>query len=219
MLQFRRLVTFLKIALQAIAILFVVSLIWGRVLPIPSTLIIGHLFTGNLTSWRWVSIESISPALSKAVIASEDHRFCTHWGVDFIELQSVLSDRGGPSRGASTISMQVAKNLYLWPGRSYIRKALELPLALLIDLLWGKKRMMEIYLNIAEWGRGIFGAEAAAQFYFKKPASELTNEEAARLAASLPNPIRRNPARIGGSAARVAEKSAGITSETACLSW
>ena len=219
MLQFRRLVTFLKIALQAIAILFVVSLIWGRVLPIPSTLIIGHLFTGNLPSWRWVSIESISPALSKAVIASEDQRFCTHWGVDFIELQSVLSDRGGPSRGASTISMQVAKNIYLWPGRSYLRKALELPLALLLDLLWGKKRMIEIYLNIAEWGRGIFGAEAAAQFYFKKHASELTSDEAARLAASLPNPIRRNPARDSGLAARLAEKAAALTSETACLSW
>ena len=216
---FRRFVFFFKAALKAILILFVISLIWGRVLPLPSTLIIGDLITGSIPSWRWVSLQSISPTLSKAFIASEDQRFCTHWGIDFIELQSVLSDRGGPSRGASTISMQVAKNLYLWPGRSYIRKALELPLALLLDLLWGKKRMMEIYLNIAEWGRGIYGAEAAAQFYFKKPASALTNDEAARLAASLPNPIRRNPTRIGSSAARVAEKSAGLTSETACLSW
>jgi monofunctional biosynthetic peptidoglycan transglycosylase len=208
-----------KIALKAIMILFVVSLIWGRIFPLPSTLIIGQLVTGSIPSWRWVSINAISPALPKAVIASEDQRFCSHWGVDFIELQAVLGNQGVPSRGASTLSMQVAKNIYLWPGRSYLRKALELPLALLIDLLWGKRRIMEIYLNIAEWGRGIYGAEAAAQFYFKKSAAELTADEAARLTASLPNPIRRNPARSSGNAARVAEKVSGITSENACLKW
>ena len=215
----RRITSVFKIAVKAILALFVVSLIWGRFFPLPSTLIIGHIMTGNIPSWRWVSFDTLSPSLIKAVIASEDQRFCTHWGVDFVELNAVLSDRSGPSRGASTLSMQVAKNIYLWPGRSYLRKALELPLALLLDLLWGKKRMMEIYLNIAEWGRGIFGAEAAAQFYFKKHASELTSDEAARLAASLPNPIRRNPARDSGLAARLAEKAAALTSETACLSW
>jgi monofunctional biosynthetic peptidoglycan transglycosylase len=216
---FRHLFRFFKIALQALMALFVISLIWGRIFPLPSTLIIGQLVTGTVPSWRWVSIGSISPALAKAVIAAEDQRFCSHWGVDFVELKSVLADRGGPSRGASTLSMQVAKNLYLWPGRSYIRKALELPLALLIDLFWGKNRIMEFYLNIAEWGRGIFGAEAAAQFYFKKSAADLTADEAARLTASLPNPIRRNPARSSGTAARVAEKALGITTETACLKW
>ena len=185
MSSFRRILSMIKIALKTILIVFVISLIWGRLLPLPSTLIIGHLMTGSIPSWRWVSLDSISPRLTTAIIASEDQRFCAHWGVDLIELQSVLSDRGGPSRGASTLTMQVVKNIYLWPGRSYIRKALELPLALLLDLLWGKKRVMEIYLNIAEWGRGLFGAEAAAQFYFKKSASELTAEEAARLAASL----------------------------------
>lgn len=209
----------IKVALKALGILFVISLLWGRILPLPSTLIIGDLVTGSIPSWRWVSIDAISPALTKAIIASEDQRFCSHWGVDFIELQAVLADRSGPSRGASTLSMQVAKNLYLWPGRSYLRKALEIPLALLIDLLWGKRRIMEIYLNIAEWGRGIYGAEAAARFYFRKSAAELTPDEAARLTASLPNPIRRNPARSSGSAARVAEKASGITSENACLKW
>lgn len=213
----RSLAKLLKGALQALLVLFVVSLIWGRIFPLPSTLIIGQLVTGSLPSWRWVSFDAISPSLSKAVLASEDQRFCSHWGVDFVELQSVLSNGSGPSRGASTLSMQVAKNLYLWPGRSYIRKALELPLALLIDLLWGKKRIMEVYLNIAEWGRGIFGAEAAAQFYFKKSAAYLTAEEAARLTASLPNPIRRNPARSSGNAIRVAERASGITTEADCL--
>jgi len=99
----------IKVALKALGILFVISLLWGRILPLPSTLIIGDLVTGSIPSWRWVSIDAISPALTKAIIASEDQRFCSHWGVDFIELQAVLADRSGPSRGASTLSMQVAK--------------------------------------------------------------------------------------------------------------
>ena len=105
------------------------------------------------------------------------------------------SDDDGPSRGASTIPMQVAKNLFLWPSRSYIRKGLEIPLALFLDVVWSKRRMMEIYLNIAEWGEGVFGAEAAARTRFGKPARDLTRREAALLATSLPNPRLRNPTR------------------------
>ncbi|MDX3809829.1 MAG: transglycosylase domain-containing protein, partial [Bosea sp. (in: a-proteobacteria)] len=118
-----------------------------------------------------------------------------HRGVDWVELNAVLEDEDGPSRGASTLTMQTAKNVFLWPGRSYIRKGLEIPLAMTIDLAWGKQRVIEVYLNVAEWGHGVFGAEAAAQRYFRKPASRLTAAEAARLAGALPNPILRNPAK------------------------
>lgn len=141
----------------------------------------------------WVPLENISPRLIEAVIASEDGRFCTHHGVDFAQLEKVLEDSGaGFSRGASTISMQLVKNLYLWPQRSYVRKALEIPLALAQDAIHSKRRVLELYLNIAEWGPGVYGAEAAAQYHFGKPASELTASEAARLAVSLPNPVQRD---------------------------
>jgi monofunctional glycosyltransferase len=144
-----------------------------------------------------VRLNEVAPALPLAVMASEDGRFCLHGGVDWAALREVVenADDEGPSRGASTVSMQTAKNLFLWPGRSYIRKGLELPIALWLDLVWSKRRMMENYLNIAEWGEGIFGAEAAARRYFGKPARELSRREAALLATALPNPILRNPAR------------------------
>jgi monofunctional biosynthetic peptidoglycan transglycosylase len=144
-------------------------------------------------------LAEIAPALSEAVIASEDARYCAHRGVDWDAMRAVLSDsdEDGPSRGASTIAMQTAKNLFLWPSRSYVRKALEIPMALYLDALWGKRRVMEVYLNVAEWGDGLFGAEAAAQLYFGKKARDLTRREAALLATSLPNPFLRNPARPG----------------------
>jgi monofunctional biosynthetic peptidoglycan transglycosylase len=130
-------------------------------------------------------------------MTSEDSRFCEHRGVDWDALWDVVeaADEDGPARGASTLPMQTAKNLFLWPSRSYIRKGLELPIALYIDLIWSKPRMMENYLNIAEWGEGIFGAEAAARHYFRKSAKNLTRREAALLATALPNPLVRNPAR------------------------
>jgi monofunctional biosynthetic peptidoglycan transglycosylase len=143
------------------------------------------------------SLDEISPHLPLAVLSSEDSRFCQHSGVDWDALRDVVeaADEDGPARGASTIAMQTAKNLFLWPGRSYLRKGLELPVALYIDLIWPKRRMMENYLNVAEWGEGIFGAEAAARRYFGKSARNLTRREAALLATALPNPFRRNPAR------------------------
>ena len=126
------------------------------------------------------------------MIASEDQRFCLHNGVDWGALRDVVDDEEGPSRGASTITMQTVKNVFLWPGRSYIRKGLEIPLAVMADAVWGKRRTMEIYLNVAEWGEGIFGAEAAARHWFRKSARDLTRNEAALLAATLPNPILRS---------------------------
>jgi len=143
----------------------------------------------------WISLEDISPNLVLAVIASEDNNFESHYGVDFkaIEKAQKLNSKGKKIRGASTITQQTAKNAFLWPARTYVRKGLELYFTGLIELFWGKKRIMEVYLNIIEMGDGIYGAEAAAQKYFKKPAKNLTRAEAAAIAAVLPNPRRWRP--------------------------
>ncbi len=177
-----------------LAVALVLGLVLYRFVPVPSTLMLGRWLTFRPVEREWVPLEQISPALVRAVVAAEDQRFCSHGGVDWIELNSVLDDEDGPSRGASTLTMQTAKNVFLWPGRSYVRKGLEIPLALAIDLAWPKQRIIEVYLNVAEWGDGLFGAEAAAQRYFRKPAAKLSAAEAARLAGALPNPILRNPA-------------------------
>ena len=166
------------------------------VVPPPSTLMLGRWLTGQAVQRNYVPLAQMSPQLVRAVIASEDQRFCVHHGIDLGELRAVLSD-GNPSRGASTLTMQVAKNVFLWPGRSYLRKALELPIAVWIDLVWSKRRIIEVYLNIAEWGEGLYGAEAAAQANFGKRAQQLDKVEAARLARALPNPLLRNPAQPG----------------------
>ena len=166
------------------------------VAPPPSTLMLGRWIRGEPVVRAYVPLADIAPSLRLSVIASEDGLFCRHHGVDWGALREVIedADEDGPSRGASTIAMQTAKNLFLWPSRSAIRKAIEIPLALLIDFVWTKRRVLEVYLNIAEWGDGLFGAEAAAQRYFQKSAKRLTPQEAALLAAALPNPRRRDPA-------------------------
>jgi monofunctional glycosyltransferase len=160
-----------------------------------STLMLARWATLQPVERVAMPLDGIAASLSMAVIVSEDAQFCTHSGVDWDALREVLDNEDEPSRGASTIAMQTAKNLFLWPDRSYVRKALELPIALYIDLIWGKRRIMEVYLNIAEWGDGVFGAEAAARRHFGKTARQLTRGEAALLAAALPNPRLRNPAR------------------------
>jgi len=176
-------------------LLLAAAILLYRIVPVPSTLMLARWLTLRPVEREWVPLEQISPNLIRAVIASEDQRFCSHRGVDWIELNAVLDDEDGPSRGASTLTMQTAKNVFLWPGRSYIRKGLEIPLALAIDFAWGKQRVIEVYLNVAEWGHGLFGAEAAAQRYFGKSAARLSAAEAARLAAALPNPLLRDPGR------------------------
>ncbi len=163
------------------------------IVPPISTLMLWSAITFQGMDRDWVAFDDISPNVVNAVTMSEDGQFCAHNGVDWNQLESVLSREGGPSRGASTIPMQTVKNLYLWPSRSYLRKGLEIPLALYADFIWSKRRLMEIYLNIAQWGPGLFGVEAAAQHYFKKPAKALSAREGALLAAALPNPILRNP--------------------------
>src|ERR1041384_7762805 len=158
-----------------------------------SALMLWRRATGARVERVWVPLTAIAPILPRTVMAAEDARFCVHHGIDFGELRAALEDADDlpEMRGGSTIAQQTAKNLFLWPGRSVIRKALEFPLALWLDLVLGKRRLMEIYLNIAEWGpTGAFGAEAGARHAFGKSARDLNAREAALLAAILPNPHR-----------------------------
>ncbi|CAN5323291.1 monofunctional biosynthetic peptidoglycan transglycosylase [soil metagenome] len=186
----------------------VMTLVYAVVPPPISNVMITRFLAGNGLDHDWVSFSEISPNLARAVVSSEDARFCEHNGVDWIEFQGVIDDAfdndEGPLRGASTISMQTAKNLFLWDGRSLIRKGLELPLAYWMDFVWTKRRMIEVYLNIAEWAPGVYGAEAAARYHFKKPAAKLSPREAALLAAVLPNPIKRNAGKPSKAVSRIA---------------
>lgn len=176
-----------------------------RFVPAPPTiLMIGQALEGQGIDYRWRSLDRISPYLVTAVIAAEDARFCTHTGFDFEAIQKAMkaNERAGANgsagmRGGSTITQQTAKNVFLWPARSYVRKGLEAGYSVLIEYGWGKKRIMEMYLNVAEFAPGVYGAEAAARHWFDKSARDLTRAEAARLAAVLPSPRRYNAASPG----------------------
>jgi len=148
----------------------------------------------------WVSIKNISPNMVQAAVAAEDSRFAEHFGFDFEAIRKAMryNQRNRKTRGASTITQQTAKNVFLWPSRSYIRKGLEVYFTFLIEILWTKERTMEMYLNIVELGDGVYGVEAAAQKYYHKPAAKLTRAEAAMLAAILPRPLKRYPNRPTG---------------------
>ncbi|MDD2157425.1 monofunctional biosynthetic peptidoglycan transglycosylase [Glaesserella parasuis] len=153
-----------------------------------------HLIQGDLykIQYQWVSLDRISWQMQMSVIAGEDQKFPIHFGIDFDAIEAAIkrnSKSQKKPRGASTISQQTVKNLYLWHGTSWLRKGIEVPLTFLVELLWDKQRVLEVYLNIAEFGDGIFGVEAAAKHYFKKSASQLSLQEASLLAASLPNPM------------------------------
>lgn len=183
-----------------------------------STLMLRDLVLLRGYDRQWVSFDQISPNLVQSVMMSEDGQFCMHAGVDWVQMRGVVNDalEGESTRGASTIPMQTAKNLFLWNGRSFLRKAMELPLALVADFVWTKRRMMELYLNVAEWGPGIYGAEAAAQHHFGVSAAKLTRRQAALLAVSLPNPIERNAGKPGRGLRRLAsliERRAGRSGE------
>jgi monofunctional biosynthetic peptidoglycan transglycosylase len=160
-----------------------------------STLMAWRWLRGAPVSRQWIDFKAISPALPRSVVGSEDAKYCRHHGIDWGAVRDVIDDaeEGEATRGGSTITQQVAKNLFLWPGRSVVRKALEFPLALWIDLVLGKQRVLEIYLNIAEWGpNGQFGAEAGAAYAFGHSAASLSPREAALMAAILPNPVSRS---------------------------
>jgi monofunctional biosynthetic peptidoglycan transglycosylase len=172
-----------------------------RIVPPPITLLmIERLFQGHGLDHRWVPLRRISPALVRSVIASEDARFCAHHGFDMHAIDAALRhNQVAPAkiRGGSTISQQTAKNVFLWPQRSWVRKGAEAGFTVLIEALWGKRRIMEVYLNTVEMGPGIYGAEAASERYFKIPASRLDPAQAGRLAAILPDPLKWKAAQPG----------------------
>ncbi len=199
-----------RIVLAVLAVLLLpYVLIFIYLLPFihpVSTLMLRDLVLLRGYDRQWVSIDDVAPVLVQSVMMSEDGQYCFHGGVDWDEMRMLVEDalKGQETRGGSTIPMQTAKNLFLWNSRSFIRKGLELPLAVGSDFVWSKRRLMEIYLNIAEWGPGIYGIEAAAQYHFKVPASKLTRRQASLLAVSLPNPIDRNAGKPGRGLRRLA---------------
>jgi monofunctional biosynthetic peptidoglycan transglycosylase len=186
-----------RVVVAAIVLLlapYVITLLYAFVPPV-STPMLWRWATFQRVERTYVPIERISPSLILSVIIAEDGRFCGHYGIDLTEIQNALEDGENLSdvRGASTITQQLAKNLFLWQGHSFVRKALELPLAVWIDLVLTKKRILELYLNVAEWGpNGVFGAEAGARRAFGKSAQSLSRYQAAIMAAALPNPGARN---------------------------
>ncbi|MEW6390579.1 MAG: monofunctional biosynthetic peptidoglycan transglycosylase [Pseudomonadota bacterium] len=171
----------------------VVAVILFRFVPPPITpLMVIRAVEGKGLDHRWRPIDEVAPALPRALIAAEDARFCEHHGFDFDALQKAYANNeaGKKIRGGSTISQQTAKNVFLWPGRSYVRKGLEAWFTVLIEVGWGKKRIMEVYLNSIEFGPGIYGAESASRRYFGVGADKLTQAQASRLAAILPSPLK-----------------------------
>jgi len=170
-----------------------------RLLPPPATpLMLLRLAEGNGLDKEWRPLAQISPNLVRAVMAGEDAKFCRHHGFDWEAIDAAwqrYKSGKGKLRGASTISMQTAKNVFLWPGRDWVRKAFEAYFTGLVELAWGKRRIIEIYLNVVEWAPGVYGAEAASRFYFHKPAAALSEDEAARLAAILPDPLHWSASR------------------------
>lgn len=195
-LIFRKILTFMK----WFFIISIVSVILFRFIPIPITPTMLYLLGEQafdserkvVLKKDWESLSNISPNMKLAVIAAEDQLFYEHYGFDFVAIKKAIrnNEKGRRLKGGSTISQQTAKNAFLLPHRSYIRKGLEAYFTMLIELLWSKDRIVEVYLNVIEFGNGIYGVEAAAQHFFKKPASKLSKDEAALLAAVLPNPIR-----------------------------
>lgn len=185
---------------------FVISIVWVVVLKFVPVWVTPFMITRKIDAFRededteihkdWESYDNISKEVALAVVASEDQNFPNHWGFDFDEIYDAMTEKRKRARGASTISQQVAKNVFLWHGRSYIRKGLEVYFTVLIELIWDKQRILEVYLNVAEMGKMTFGVEAASQRFYKKSATNLTRYEAARIAAVLPNPVRfsiKNP--------------------------
>jgi monofunctional biosynthetic peptidoglycan transglycosylase len=176
------------------------GLLLFRFVPIPVTpLMVWRLAEGHGLHKQWVRLDALPAHVPRAVVASEDARFCSHGGIDFEQLGDAVSTwrEGGRLRGASTLSMQTTKNVFLWHGRSYVRKALEFPLTPILELAWGKARILEIYINVAELGPGVYGFEAGAQHHFGKSAAQLTAREASLLVAILPSPLTRSAAKPG----------------------
>jgi monofunctional biosynthetic peptidoglycan transglycosylase len=194
------LVRILWLALLAAVVLTIAPVVCLRWIPPPRSAYmverrLADYWRGRphrIIRYRWIGWESISPQMRLAVVAAEDQKFLYHWGFDFESIEDAVEHKGpkGRLRGASTITQQVARNLFLWPGRSYVRKGLEAYFTVLLEMLWPKRRILEVYLNIAEFGEGAYGVSAASQTFFGKRPSALDRQDAALLAAVLPNPSR-----------------------------
>ncbi len=199
-------------AVRLVLALVVLSIGWVvlyRFLPPPITWLQARdAINGQHVEREWVPLTAMTKALPRAVIGAEDANFCSHSGIDLeaVQAAAMANASGKKLRGGSTISQQTAKNAFLWPGRSYVRKGLEAYFTLLIELLWGKPRIMEVYLNIVEMGPGIYGMEAAAEHYFDTTADKLSARQAARLAAILPQPIKRSAVKPSRSVKRYARR-------------
>lgn len=189
----RSILRWLGSILWKLALLLALVLLLFRFVPPPTTAFMVQ--SPYPVTQTWIDIDRLPAYVPLALVSSEDQRFPDHFGVDFKAIGNALKDYGDGDglRGASTITQQTAKNLFLWPGRSLIRKGLEAGLALSLEAIWDKQRILEVYLNIAEFGQGIYGVEAASQYYYKRSARDLTPNQAARLAVLLPNPRQRNP--------------------------
>lgn len=183
----------LRIALVPLALILVLVLLFSLVNPpITYTMWVEHGKYGRLER-DWVPLERIAPVMARSVVAAEDANFCLHWGFDVTAIRAAIEEGG--SRGGSTISQQVVKNVFLWQGRSWFRKALETAITPLVEAIWSKRRILEVYLNVAETGEGVFGVEAAAQRAFGLPAAKLSARQAALIAATLPAPRSRSAAK------------------------
>lgn len=213
----------LRVIGVVIALPYILTLLYVFVPPV-STFMVADALSFKSVKRDWVAMRQISPQLIAAVVAAEDSAFCSHHGFDFNQLGKSLQEaytyKEAP-RGASTITMQTAKNLYLWNGRSLLRKVLEAPLTIWIELAWTKRRILEVYLNIAEWGDGIYGVDAAARHHFGVRASQLNAHQAALLAAALPDPQRRKAGHPGPGqlqmAAQIERRAAHMQPDLSCL--
>jgi len=218
----RRLARWAALAASGVAALLVAWIALYRVVDPPGGLYMWgeSRRLGGITQ-QWVDFDAIAPVMARSVVAAEDVNFCNHWGFDLRAIRAALAE--GADRGASTITQQVVKNTFLWHGRSWLRKALEAVMTPLVEILWPKQRILEVYLNLAEFDEGIFGVQAAAQRYFARDARALTAQEAALLAAVLPAPQTRDAARpdgfLGRRAASIADGAATIARDnrSACF--
>ncbi|PIE14729.1 MAG: monofunctional biosynthetic peptidoglycan transglycosylase [Rhodobacterales bacterium] len=180
----------LRLALGAVVLVLGLVVLFAFVNPPTTPYMIAESRRLGGVDHSWVSIEEVSPRMVRAVVAAEDANFCNHWGFDMVAIRAAIA--AGGKRGGSTISQQVVKNVYLWQGRSWVRKVLEAVMTPMVEAVWTKRRILEVYLNVAEFDEGVFGVEAAARHYFGVGPEALTPTQAARLAAVLPNPKKRS---------------------------
>lgn len=182
---------------MAVAVFFpALILLYAFVNPPTNYYILSESYRLGGVTRNWVDLEDMAPDMARSVVAAEDANFCLHWGFDIKAIKAALEE--GANRGASTVTQQVVKNVFLWQGRSWLRKAMEAVLTPVVELVWTKRRIVEVYLNVAETGKGVFGVEAAAQTYFGTSAAKLSAKQAALIAAALPDPKGRNPAKPSG---------------------